>query len=166
MKHTKGLWDTGTKIKPIPKMQIHVNCINTYITFLSYLSHKLSHFVWYLLCLTLQISSLLLQSEGLVLHCPSSCNDSNSLMLMVCLSLSSCWDHQPTSCGHSLALRQEGPWTRETDEKDREKKRGRAKDGSGLMHVEHTLRQIGIPRQKGPVDKRGFDRIVCMCVSH
>lgn len=28
-----------------------------------------------------------LQCEELVLRCPSSCNDSNSLMLMVCLRL-------------------------------------------------------------------------------
>ncbi len=63
-----------------------------------------------------------LQSEGLVLRCPSSCNDSNSLMLMACLSLGPCWDHQPTSRGHSLAPGRRGPQTEETEEGEGEKR--------------------------------------------
>lgn len=63
-----------------------------------------------------------LQREGLVLRCPSSCNDSNSLMLMACLSFSPCWDHQPTSRGHGLAPGREGPWTGETGETEKERR--------------------------------------------
>lgn len=52
-------------------------------------------------------------AQGLVLRCPSSSNDSNSLVLMVCLSLGPCWDHQPTSCGPAPGLG--GPRTTETE---------------------------------------------------
>lgn len=63
-----------------------------------------------------------LSSFALVLYCPSSCNDSNSLMQMVCLSLGPCWDHQPTSCGHSLAPGREGPCIGEGEERARGKR--------------------------------------------
>lgn len=120
--------------------------------FLNYLIHKASRFV----CFppSHNFPNLLppLHSEGLVLRCPSSCNESNSLMLMVCLSLGPCWDHQPTSRGRCLAPGRGRPRAGETEEKKRE--RG-AKEGSGLMHVGSSLRQIGLLRQKGPVDKRG-----------
>ena len=68
---------------------------------------------------------------ALVLCCPSSCSNSNSLMLMVCLCLGSCWDHQPTSCGHSLALGRGVPRTGETGEGERERESGR-KVGRGF----------------------------------
>lgn len=87
---------------------------------------------------------------------------------MECLSPGPCWDHQPTSGGHSLAPGRGGPQTEETEAKEREKERERAKEGSGLMHVESTLRQIGLLRQKEPVDKRGVSlkhACVCVCAS-
>lgn len=65
------------------------------------------------------------QSEGLVLRCPSRYNDSNSLMLMLCLSLGPCWDHHPTSGGHSLAPGRGGLWTGETEERGGKKRRGK-----------------------------------------
>lgn len=75
-------------------------------------------------------------------------------MLMVCLSLGPCWDHQPTSRGHRLAPGRGRPRIGETEE-EKKRERERAKEGSGLMHVGSTIRQIGLLRQKGPVDKRG-----------
>lgn len=57
-----------------------------------------------------------LQSERLVLCCPSSRNDSNSLMQMVCVSLGPCWDHQPGLCDHSLAPGRGGPQMEESVE--------------------------------------------------
>lgn len=56
-----------TIIKTIPKMEMCVNCINTSTrnTFLNYLVYKLTHFVCYLLCTTLQISSLFCRAKDL-----------------------------------------------------------------------------------------------------